>query len=60
MSEKHLYIRISASEWTYWGNTGHTGDGLVSTCGCLSALVRSPHFLQSISAYTPDLGRLSM
>ena len=30
---------------------------LVSRCGCLSSVIRSPHFLQTTSAYIPDLGR---
>ena len=41
-----------------WGNKGHTGVVLVSRCGCLASVIRSPHFLQTTSAYIHDLGRL--
>ena len=58
ISEKHLYVRTSTGEWTYWGNNEHTGVVLVSRCGCLSFLIRSPHFLQTSSAYNPGLEHL--
>ena len=60
MSEKHLYVRISTGEWTYWGNKGHTGVVLVSRCGRLASVIHSPHFLQTTSAYTPDQERLGV
>jgi hypothetical protein len=41
-------------------NKGHTGVVLVSRFGCLSSVLLSPHFLQTTSAYTPDLGRLAV
>ena len=41
-------------------NKGHTGAVLVSRCDCLSPLLLSPHFLQTTSVYTPDLGHLAV
>ena len=60
MWEKHLYIRKPTGEWTAWGDKGHTGVVLVSRCGCFSFLIRALHFLQTSSAYIPDLGRLEV
>ena len=60
MSEKHLYIRITTNECTYWENKGHTGVVLVSRSDGLSSVLLSPRFLQTTSAYTPDLGHLAM
>ena len=41
-------------------NKAHTGGVLVSRYGCLYFLIRAPHFLQTTSAYTPDLERLEV
>ena len=41
-------------------NRARTGVVLVSRCGCRRSLIRAPHFLQTISAYTPDLERLEV
>ena len=60
MSEKRLYTRTSTNELTYWGNKGHTGVVLVSRRGHLSSVIRSPHFLQTTSAYTHDLEHLEV
>ena len=60
MSEKRFYIREYTGEWTHWGNKGHTGVALVSRCGCLSSVIRSPRFLQTTSANTPDWERLEV
>ena len=60
MSEKHLYTCKSTNECTYWENKGHTGVVLVSRCDRLSSALLSPHFLQTTSAYMPDVGRLAV
>ena len=60
MSEKHRYTRTSTDECTYGENKRHTGVVLVSRCDCLSSVLRSQHYLQTTSAYTPGLGRLAM
>ena len=54
----HAYPCTFTNECTYWGNKRHTGVVLVSRCDCHSSLLLSPHFLQTTSAYTPDLERL--
>ncbi len=56
MSEKYLYIRTDFSKYTSCGNKGHTGVGLVPRSGCLSAVILSPHFLQTTPAYTSNQG----
>ena len=58
ISEKHLYVRTSTGEWTYWGNNEHTGVVLVSSV--VVFVRRSPHLLQTISLYTPGLERLEV
>jgi hypothetical protein len=42
------------------GNKGHTRVVPVSRSGCLSSPILSPHFLQTTSVYTPDLGPLAV
>ena len=60
MPEKHLYTRKCTNECTHWDNKGHTGVVLVSRCDCLSSVLLSQHHQRTTSAYTPDLGRLSV
>ena len=56
----YLYKRTSISRYMYRGNKGHTGGVLVSRCGCLSSVILALHFLQTTSAYTPDLESLAV
>ena len=61
MLEKHLCTSTSTNECMYWGGEGHTGVALVSRCDCPSSdVLHSPHYLQTTSAYMPDLGHLAV